>query len=124
MMRAIAPHRQALSDRLEEHIRRQAPIPVGTTELCQVAGAQPKQWPCYCKCGHVHDGPVVYYPARNHDVTPLLARLERAGLVERHRVPHAKGNGSGQHYWRWIGPDCDSNPPESGSTLLRYDGHE
>jgi hypothetical protein len=122
-VRAIAPHRQALSDQLEAYLRINAPLPVGTTELCTVAGKVAKRWPCTCKtCGHVHDGPVCYYPARNHDVTPLLVRLERAGLVERHRVPHVKGNGSGQHYWRWIGPDCDSNPPESGSTLRQYDG--
>jgi len=104
-VKAIAPHRQAMLDRIAAHLVAAAPMPVGTVEIGKVVGRVTSTYPCSCKfCGHQHERQIIG-PARNHDVVPLLRRLVRAGLAEEIPMPHVRGNGTGQHYWRWTGPD-------------------
>jgi hypothetical protein len=97
---------RALRDVVETVVRKAAPLPISTTEVCKSIGTYRYISPT---CGHfdcTEERHLKDWGERdytNTDVLYILKALVKRGLAEEHQPPRGPGNPYGAHYWRWIG---------------------
>lgn len=107
--RALSPQKQALADQLLAQLRDAYPLPVTTHQLVQSLGTREIR---DNRCGHpdICQDPrhwrTYIVPYRSDQVTPLLRRLVKQGLVEETK-PQQRVDSRGSHYWLYTGPFDD-----------------